>query len=116
MAQTLAAANEQLERQTLELTGANKTLRQQQVQLAEANELLQNQAEELEVQAEELESQNDELLTLTDSLELSVQERTEQLRRDGRDLLSSHADPRLLSTGFRVAGGRALVAFLRGQR
>ncbi|MBM4059777.1 MAG: serine/threonine protein kinase [Planctomycetes bacterium] len=42
--------------------------------------------------------------------------RSEQLRRDGRDLLSNGPDPRLLLTGFRVAGGRALVAFLRGQR
>ncbi|MCA8976706.1 MAG: hypothetical protein KDC98_18435, partial [Planctomycetes bacterium] len=40
--------------------------------------------------------------------------RTVQLRRDGRDLLSTGPDPRLRSIGFRVAGTTALVARLRG--
>jgi hypothetical protein len=30
--------------------------------------------------------------------------RTEQLRRDGRDLLAAKADPRLQAVGFRIVG------------
>ena len=41
--------------------------------------------------------------------------RTEQLRRDGRDLLSAALDPRLQVIGFRVAGTAVLVARLRGR-
>lgn len=41
--------------------------------------------------------------------------RTEQLRRDGRALLSRDQDPRLLHTGFRVAGQRELLKLLRGK-
>ncbi|MCR9247151.1 MAG: serine/threonine protein kinase [bacterium] len=40
--------------------------------------------------------------------------RTEQLRRDGRDLLSTRPDPRLQRIGFRVAGTAALIARMRG--
>lgn len=39
--------------------------------------------------------------------------RTEQLRRDGRDLLGQGADRRLASIGFRVAGGREWLDWLR---
>ncbi len=42
--------------------------------------------------------------------------RTEQLCRDGRDLLTSQRDPRLRHIGFRVAGGQAMLARLRGSR
>jgi hypothetical protein len=42
--------------------------------------------------------------------------RTEQLRRDGRDLLTSVRDPRLARVGFRVAGTASTVARLRGRR
>jgi hypothetical protein len=41
--------------------------------------------------------------------------RTEQLRRDGRALLSQEQDPRLRRTGFRVAGQRELLTLLRGK-
>ncbi|MCC7062469.1 MAG: serine/threonine protein kinase [Planctomycetes bacterium] len=41
--------------------------------------------------------------------------RTEQLRRDGRALLSRDLDPRLQRTGFRVAGQRELLKVLRGK-
>ncbi len=41
--------------------------------------------------------------------------RTEQLRRDGRDLMPGHIDPRLHRTGFRVAGGDVFVARVRGR-
>ncbi len=40
--------------------------------------------------------------------------RTEQLRRDGRDLLSDRPDPRLRHTGFRLVGGPVLLLRLRG--
>ena len=42
--------------------------------------------------------------------------RTEQLRRDGRDLLSTRADPRLSLVGFRLAAGEALIQRWRGRR
>ena len=42
--------------------------------------------------------------------------RTEQLRRDGRDLLSTGPDPRLRRVGFRLAGTPALVRRIRGLR
>jgi len=42
--------------------------------------------------------------------------RTEQVRRDGRDLLSMQRDPRLARIGFRVAGTASTVARLRGRR
>ncbi len=42
--------------------------------------------------------------------------RTEQLRRDGGDLLASAADPRLGAIGFRVVGIPAALAALRGRR
>jgi hypothetical protein len=42
--------------------------------------------------------------------------RTEQLQRDGRDLLSTGDDPRLRVTGFRIAGTAELLARLRGRR
>lgn len=41
--------------------------------------------------------------------------RTEQLRRDGRDLLSTRTDPRLRRIGFRVAGTEELVLRMRGR-
>ncbi|MFM1873940.1 MAG: hypothetical protein RL398_3362 [Planctomycetota bacterium] len=41
--------------------------------------------------------------------------RAEQLRRDGRDLLSARSDPRLARTGFRVAAGEALLLRWRGR-
>ncbi|MGE3173208.1 MAG: protein kinase [Planctomycetota bacterium] len=41
--------------------------------------------------------------------------RTEQLRRDGRDLMPGQFDPRLLRTGFRVLGDRAFVQRVRGR-
>lgn len=40
--------------------------------------------------------------------------RSEQLRRDGRDLLADRPDPRLQVVGLRVAGTTAFVARLRG--
>ena len=42
--------------------------------------------------------------------------RAEQLRRDGRDLLTGTSDRRLARIGFRVAGGERFLAWLRGQR
>ncbi|MBL8726853.1 MAG: protein kinase [Planctomycetes bacterium] len=42
--------------------------------------------------------------------------RTEQLARDGRDLLTSQRDPRLLLVGFRIAGTEAMLSRLRGWR
>lgn len=42
--------------------------------------------------------------------------RSEQLRRDGRDLVSAEADPRLERTGFRVACDRERLARPRGGR
>jgi hypothetical protein len=42
--------------------------------------------------------------------------RTEQLCRDGRDLLTSQRDPRLLHTGFRVTGTATTLSRLRGWR
>ncbi len=42
--------------------------------------------------------------------------RTEQLMRDGRDLLSMNLDPRLARTGFRVVCAAASLARLRGRR
>lgn len=41
--------------------------------------------------------------------------RTEQVRRDGRDLLTRRVDPRLLRTGFRVVGTELLVQRWRGR-
>ena len=42
--------------------------------------------------------------------------RTEQLLRDGNDLLSQSDDPRLARTGFRVVAAAAALAGLRGRR
>jgi hypothetical protein len=42
--------------------------------------------------------------------------RTEQLRRDGRDLLTGGSDPRLARVGFRCAGGARFLDWLRGAR
>ncbi len=56
----------------------------------------------------------DDLQTLPDSVPGVL--RTEQLRRDGRDLLSTRADPRLLLVGFRLAGGEALIRRWRGRQ
>ena len=42
--------------------------------------------------------------------------RTEQLLRDGNDLLSHGDDPRLSRTGFRVVAAAAALAGLRGRR
>jgi hypothetical protein len=42
--------------------------------------------------------------------------RTEQLLRDGHDLLSQGVDPRLARTGFRVVAAAAALAGLRGRR
>jgi hypothetical protein len=42
--------------------------------------------------------------------------RSEQLQRDGRDLLSGGREPRLQQVGFRVVGGASTVARLRGRR
>jgi hypothetical protein len=39
--------------------------------------------------------------------------RAEQMRRDGRDLLPGRWDPRLLVTGFRLAGGSVFVQRVR---
>jgi hypothetical protein len=40
--------------------------------------------------------------------------RSEQLRRDGRDLTPGAVDPRILQTGFRLAGSQAFVQRVRG--
>lgn len=42
--------------------------------------------------------------------------RAEQLRRDGRDLVTSGVDRRLERIGFRIAGGERFLAWSRGQR
>ncbi len=42
--------------------------------------------------------------------------RSEQLQRDGRDLLSGGREPRLQQVGFRVVGSASTVARLRGRR
>ena len=41
--------------------------------------------------------------------------RTEQLRRDGRDLMPLASDPRLAFTGFRVVGGNGFVQRVRSR-
>ena len=41
--------------------------------------------------------------------------RAEQMRRDGRDLLPGRWDPRLLFTGFRLAGGSVFVQRVRNR-
>jgi serine/threonine protein kinase len=40
--------------------------------------------------------------------------RSEQVRRDGRDLLPGSVDPRVLRAGFRIASGQGFVARVRG--
>jgi hypothetical protein len=42
--------------------------------------------------------------------------RTEQMGRDGRDLLTSQRDPRLQRIGFRIAGAATTLSRLRGWR